>query len=90
MTHIRVLTPSTFPPAVTRYVHMTVLAVRHEVTERPTVPGARRRFGRNDKSRTAHMKQLRERIESDDYAIDADKVAAAILRRLLEQPPQCS
>jgi hypothetical protein len=80
---IRVLTPSTFPRPVTRYVHMTVLAVRHEVKERPIVPGARRRFGRNDESRTAHMHQLRERIERDEYAVDAEKVAAAILRRLL-------
>ena len=67
---------------------MTVLAVRHEVKERPIVPGHRRRFGRNDESRTAHMHELRERIERDDYSVDADKVAAAILRRLLDN--QCS
>ena len=84
---IRVLTPSTLPRSVTNHVHMTVLAVRHEAKERPTVPG-HRRFGRHDESRTTHMQQLRDRIERDDYAVDPDKVAAAILRRLLGN--QCS
>jgi len=84
MSRIRVQTPSSVPRSATRYVHMTVLAVRHEVKERPIVPGHRRRFGRNDESRTAHMHELRERIERDDYSVDADKVAAAILRRLLD------
>ena len=87
---IRVLTPSTLPPRVTRYVHMTVLAVRHEVKERPIVPGHRRRFGRNDESRTAHMHQLRERIERDEYAVDPQKVADAIVKRLMDvaAPPR--
>ena len=29
------------------------------------------------------MEQLRDRIERDDYPVDPEKVAAAILRRLL-------
>jgi anti-sigma28 factor (negative regulator of flagellin synthesis) len=31
------------------------------------------------------MEQLRDRIERDDYAVDADKVADAIVRKLLAQ-----
>jgi anti-sigma28 factor (negative regulator of flagellin synthesis) len=31
------------------------------------------------------MQQLRERIERDDYAVDAHKVADAIVRRLQAQ-----
>ena len=31
------------------------------------------------------MEQLRDRIERDDYAVDAKKVADAIVRRLLAQ-----
>jgi anti-sigma28 factor (negative regulator of flagellin synthesis) len=31
------------------------------------------------------MEQLRERIERDEYAIDAQKVADAIVRKLLAQ-----
>jgi anti-sigma28 factor (negative regulator of flagellin synthesis) len=54
---------------------MTVLEVRHATTQR-------RRFGRSDKSRKAHVERLRERIERDDYAVDPQKVAAAIVRRL--------
>ena len=30
------------------------------------------------------MEQLRERIELESYAVDPDKVADAIMRRLLE------
>jgi anti-sigma28 factor (negative regulator of flagellin synthesis) len=55
---------------------MTALAVRYET-------GRRRRFDRRDESRMAQMEQLRERIERDDYAVDAHKVADAIVRRLL-------
>ena len=42
------------------------------------------------------MEILRERIARDEYEVDADKVAAAILARLLSAPvtperrPQCS
>jgi hypothetical protein len=46
----------------------------------------RRRFGRRDESRTTTMHQLRERIERDAYAVDPQKVAEAIMRRLLSQP----
>jgi hypothetical protein len=63
---------------MTRYVHMTVLAVRYE---------SRRRF-RPDRegtttggSRTMRMQEIRERIERDEYEVDAQKVADAILRR---------
>ena len=31
------------------------------------------------------MEQLRDRIERHDYAVDADKVADAIVRKLLAQ-----
>jgi anti-sigma28 factor (negative regulator of flagellin synthesis) len=61
---------------------MTALAVRNET-------GTARRFDRRDESRMAKMEQLRERIERDDYAVDAEKVADAIVRRLmLEAPPR--
>jgi anti-sigma28 factor (negative regulator of flagellin synthesis) len=61
---------------------MTALAVRYET-------GTRRRFERRDESRMAQIEQLRERIARDDYAVDADKVADAIVRRLmLEAPPR--
>jgi hypothetical protein len=58
---------------VTNYVHMTALAVRHET-------GTRRRFERE--SRMTQIEHLRERIARDEYAVDADKVADAIVRRL--------
>jgi anti-sigma28 factor (negative regulator of flagellin synthesis) len=57
---------------------MTVLAVRYET-------GKARRFGRSDESRRTHMEQLRERIELDSYAVDPQKVADAIVRRLLAE-----
>jgi anti-sigma28 factor (negative regulator of flagellin synthesis) len=57
---------------------MTALAIRYET-------GRRRRFERRDESRMAKMEQLRERIERDEYAVDAHKVADAIVRRLLAQ-----
>jgi len=60
---------------VTNYVHMTALAVRYET-------GRRRRFERRDESRMAQIEQLRERIARDDYAVDPEKVADAIVRRL--------
>jgi anti-sigma28 factor (negative regulator of flagellin synthesis) len=60
---------------------MTALAVRHET-------GTGRRFDRRE-SRMAKMEQLRERIARDAYAVDADKVADAIVRRLmLEAAPR--
>jgi anti-sigma28 factor (negative regulator of flagellin synthesis) len=56
---------------------MTVLAVRYET-------GKRRRFERRDESRMMQMHELRERIERDDYSVDPEKVADAIVRRLME------
>jgi anti-sigma28 factor (negative regulator of flagellin synthesis) len=64
---------------------MTALAVRYETTSR--------RFGRRDESRSTKMEQLRERIERDGYSVDPQKVADAILRRLLAESRrehQCS
>ena len=78
MKRVRVLTPSTVGRSVSTYVHMTALAVRYE-------SGRLRRFERRDESRMIQMEQLRERIERDEYAIDAQKVADAIVRKLLAQ-----
>ena len=78
MNRIRVLTPSSDGPPVTTYIHMTVLAVRHET-------GTGRRFGRSDESRMMRMEQLREQIELESYAVDPHKVADAIVRRLLAE-----
>jgi anti-sigma28 factor (negative regulator of flagellin synthesis) len=57
---------------------MTVLAVRYQT-------GNGRRFGRSDESRRMHMEQLRELIELDTYAVDPQKVADAIVRRLMAE-----
>jgi anti-sigma28 factor (negative regulator of flagellin synthesis) len=54
---------------------MTALAVRYRT-------GRTRRFERRDESRMVQMEQLRERIERDEYAVDAHKVADAIVRKL--------
>ena len=78
MRKIRVRTPSTVRRSVTTYIHMTALAVRYET-------GRRRRFERRDEARMVQMEQLRDRIERHDYAVDADKVADAIVRKLLAQ-----
>jgi anti-sigma28 factor (negative regulator of flagellin synthesis) len=60
---------------------MTALAVRYESRRM-------RRFERRDEARMVLMEQLRERIERDDYAVDPDKVADAIVKRLvLEAAP---
>jgi anti-sigma28 factor (negative regulator of flagellin synthesis) len=61
---------------------MTVLAVRYQT--QPAPPG--RRF--TSQSRTAKMKQIQDRIERGEYAVDPQDVAEAILRRLAEH--QCS
>ena len=82
MRKVRVHTPSTVRRSVTSYVHMTALAVRYET-------GRRRRFERRDEARMVQMEQLRERIERDDYSVDAHKVADAIVRKLMSQR-QCS
>jgi anti-sigma28 factor (negative regulator of flagellin synthesis) len=82
MRKVRVRTPSTVRRSVTTYVHMTALAVRYE-------SGRKRRFERRDEARMVQMEQLRERINRDDYSVDAQKVADAIVRKLLSQR-QCS
>ena len=76
-------TPSTVRRTVTSYVHMTALAVRYET-------GRRRRFDRrDDESRMTRLDHLRDLIARDEYAVDADKVAEAMLRRLmLEATPR--
>ena len=78
MRKVRVTTPSSDGRSVTSYVHMTALAVRYAT-------GRQRRFERRDESRKIKMQQLRERIDRDDYAVDAHKVADAIVRRLQAQ-----
>jgi len=62
---------------------MTALAVRDET-------GRRRRFERcDDESRKTQLDTLRGLIERDEYAVDAEQVADAILRRLmLEAAPR--
>ena len=78
MKRVRVLTPWSDGRTGPTYVHMTVLDVRYE-------PGGRkRRFERRDESRMIQLEQLRERIERGEYAIDPEKVADAVLRRLME------
>jgi anti-sigma28 factor (negative regulator of flagellin synthesis) len=78
----RVLTPSSDGRSVTTYVHMTVLTVEHET-------GARRRFERCDESQMMKVRELRERVARNDYSVDAEKVAEAMLRRLvLEAAPR--
>jgi anti-sigma28 factor (negative regulator of flagellin synthesis) len=83
MRRIRVVTPSSARRSVSTYIHMTALAVRYESRRK-------RRFERRDESRMALMEQLRERIERDEYAVDADKVADAIVRKLMQvaAPPR--
>ena len=69
---IRVQAPSRFGPQMTTYVHMTALAARYQ-------SGTGRRFGQKG-SRKTHMDQIRERIERGEYTVDAEAVAAAIIR----------
>ena len=76
--------------------HMTVLelryASRHRVSPRPV--STRSRFGRDvhgdrvntppmTDSRMSKMEEIRTRIERDQYTVDAEKVADAIVARLL-------
>ena len=76
--------------------HMTVLELRYASRHRVVrVPGSTRsRFGRDvhgdrvstipmTDSRTSKMEEIRERLERDDYTVDAEKVADAIVARLL-------
>ena len=78
MKRVRVLTPSSDGRSVTTYVHMTVLTVEHET-------GTPRRFERRDESRMMQVQELRERIARDDYSVDAEKVAEAMIRRLMQE-----
>ena len=76
--------------------HMTVLELRYASRHRVVrVPGSTRsRFGRDvhgdrvntlpmTDSRTTKMEEIRERLERDAYTVDAQKVADAIVARLL-------
>jgi anti-sigma28 factor (negative regulator of flagellin synthesis) len=93
MRRIRVSTPSTAGRAVTTYVHMTVLAVRDVRREgrfgRVSVRRAPERTPTSE-SRMMHVERIMESVRRDEYAVDADKVAEAILRRLLTGEGQCS
>ena len=75
--------------------HMTVLelryASRHRVSPRPA--STRRRFGQDvhgdrvitlpmTDSRMTKLEEIRSRIERDQYDVDAEKVADAIITRL--------
>ena len=75
--------------------HMTVLELRYASRNRvsPRPASTRRRFGqdvRGDRvitspmtdSRMTKMEEIRSRIERDQYDVDAEKVADAIIARL--------
>ena len=75
---------------------MTVLELRYASRHRVVhVPGSTRsRFGRDvhgdrvtttpmTDSRMSKMEEIRERLERDAYTVDAEKVADAIVARLL-------
>ena len=75
---------------------MTVLELRYASRNRvsPRPASTRRRFGqdvRGDRvitppmtdSRMSKMEEIRSRIERDQYDVDAEKVADAIIARLL-------
>ena len=76
--------------------HMTVLELRYASRHRVVhVPGSTRsRFGRDvhgdcvtttpmTDSRMSKMEEIRERLARDAYTVDAEKVADAIVARLL-------
>ena len=74
--------------------HMTVLELRYASRRRVTPVSTRSRFGRDvhgdrvttspmTDSRMSKMEEIRLRIERDDYTVDAEKVADAIVARLL-------
>jgi len=76
--------------------HMTVLELRYASRHRVVrVPGSTRsRFGRDvhgdrvmttpmTDSRMSKMEEIRARLERDAYTVDAEKVADAIVARLL-------
>ena len=74
---------------------MTVLELRYASRRAVRVPGSTRsRFGRDVRgdrvnespmtdSRMCKMEEIRARVERDAYAVDARKVADAIVARLL-------
>jgi anti-sigma28 factor (negative regulator of flagellin synthesis) len=72
--------------------HMTVLDTRYESRDRMTGPArdSGRRFARSSTSlppkdgAVNKVQELRERIQCGTYAVDSDAVAAAILKRLLD------
>ena len=74
--------------------HMTVLELRYASRHRVAPVSTRSRFGRDVRgdrvittpttdSRMSKMEEIRSRIERDAYTVDPDKVADAILARLL-------
>ena len=88
--------PIIHPASADDVSHMTVLELRYASRHRVVrVPGSTRsRFGRDVRgdrvinppmtdSRMRKMEELRTRIERDDYTVDAEKVADAIVARLL-------
>ena len=64
---------------MTKPIHMTVLEERYETR------GARKGRRFMSESRKIEMQTLRERIDRGEYSVDAEQVAAAIVRRLLGQ-----
>ena len=73
---------------------MTVLELRYASRRRVTPVSTRSRFGRDvhgdrvmttpmTDSRMSKMEEIRARLERDDYTVDAEKVADAIVARLL-------
>jgi anti-sigma28 factor (negative regulator of flagellin synthesis) len=88
--------PIIYPASDDDLSHMTVLELRYASRHRVLrVPGSTRsRFGRDVQgdrvtttpmtdSRTSKMEEIRARIERDAYTVDAEKVADAIVARLL-------
>jgi hypothetical protein len=87
-----VTTPSIIRRVVTILTHMTALALRYPSRGRSIRPldPTTSRFGRDVRSKqvsesgmTPNLQQLRARIDSGAYDVDAGKVADAIVERLL-------
>jgi Anti-sigma-28 factor, FlgM len=90
-----VTTPSSDRPAVTILSHMTALALRYDTRPGRFRSGDRggtgfvrdARAARDtipmDESRTIKMRALQAQLERDEYEIDPEKIAAAIVERLL-------
>jgi hypothetical protein len=88
--------PIIYPVSRDDLSHMTVLELRYASRHRVVhVPGSTRsRFGRDvhgdratttpmTDSRMSKMEEIRERLEREAYTVDAEKVADAIVARLL-------